>query len=70
MIVFISTGRTEVTFTSKGNKIKIATDGVAKHSAALRMITTGDHAVNVLYEGFPRMRKIKDMFIIIGKNRL
>ncbi len=70
MIIFIATGGTEATFASKSNKMKVATDGATKHSTALRRIATGDHAVNVLYDGFSRTKEIKDMLIIISKNGL
>ena len=70
MIVFVAAGRAETTLASERNKVKMTTRRTSKHSSTPGRITTGNHAINVFDDRFSGPEKIKDMFIIISKNRL
>ena len=70
LIVHVPTGRTEPTFTTKRNIFEFATIRAWIESPAIRWITTMNHLVHVFYNSGTWFKIIKDMFIIVIKNRL
>ena len=70
MIVFVAAGRAETALASERNKVKMATRRTSKQSSAIGRISAGNHAINIFNDSFSRTEKIKDMFVIISKNRL
>jgi hypothetical protein len=70
LIIFVATSRTETALAAERNKLKAATMVATKESPAKRGITAVDQFVHVLDDCRAWMQKIKDMLIMIRKNRL
>ena len=70
LIIFVTAGRTETAFTTKGNEFKITTMGTAIHGTAMGMVTTMNHLVDIFNDGRTRMEFINDMFVIVGEDGL
>lgn len=70
LVVFVSTRRTEPALTTKCDKFHSAAMRTAVESPAFGIVSTIDHFGNIFNNGSPRMQFIKDVFIIIRKNRL
>ena len=70
LVVFVAAGGTEPALASEGDVFEISAVRAAVHCAAVGRIAAMDHLVDVFNNSGPGMRFVKDMFIIVSKNRL
>ena len=70
LIIFVTAGRTKATFAAERNKLHVAAMRASKKSAAMRMVTTMDHFLDIFDDRVSGTDDITDMFIIISKNGL
>ena len=70
MIILIATGRAESAPAAESNKFHPAAMGTAVESPAFGVVATIDHLGDIFNDGSSWMKFIKDVFIMIRKNRL
>ena len=70
LVVFVTTGRAESAATAESNEFHPATMRTAVKSPAFGIIATIDHFGDILNDGSSGTQFIKDVFVIIRKNRL
>ena len=68
--IFVAASRTKTTVAAKRNKLKLATMRAGIHGATKRRVTAVDHLIDVFHFGIPRVKRIFDLFIIVGKDFL
>jgi len=70
LIIFITTGRTESAPAAKSDEFHPAAMRTAIESPAFGIITAIDHLGDIFNDGNSWMKFIKDVFVMIRKNRL
>ena len=70
LVVFVSAGRAEATFTAKRGEFKLTTMRASKHGTAIGRIPAIHHLLDVFYNGGTRMERVLNFFIVVVKDSL
>ncbi len=68
--VFVSAGGAKAAVTAERNKFKLSAVGAAIHGSAKGRVTTVDHLIDIFHLSIRGMKRIFNLFIIVGKNFL